>query len=116
VLPTFTYLFNKLAAFEKEVHASPEIFTDYYANCINAGFAKMKEYYTKMDESRVYSTAVALHPYYRLEWFEEQWKDTPDSRREIRRAKDAVKQHYHDFLDKLQEQDKEVQEQPPLVP
>jgi hypothetical protein len=65
------YLFAKLKKHANEVKESPHLFTDYYIASLNHGFAKLSEYYIKIDESPYYAAAVALHPYRRFTYFDE---------------------------------------------
>jgi hypothetical protein len=101
VLPAFDYLFNKLSKAELEVNNDPSLFTDYYINCINAGFTKLKEYYSLTDKSRLYRAAVALHPGKRFQWFENQWRYNKGGHRDIANAKSAVKLLWQRWLDDL---------------
>jgi hypothetical protein len=39
---------------------------------------KLDKYYNLLDETSIYYTALALHPAYRWDWFEETWKEKPD--------------------------------------
>ena len=64
------YLFSKLKKRVKEVEERPSIFNDYYTNCLNHGFTKLSDYYTKIDESPYYAAAVALHPCQKFDYFE----------------------------------------------
>jgi hypothetical protein len=64
------FLFLKLAKRSDEVNARPDIFSDHYRHCINHSFSKLQYYYTKIDDSRLYAAAVALHPYIRFNYFE----------------------------------------------
>ncbi|KAM0711447.1 hypothetical protein Q7P35_002187 [Cladosporium inversicolor] len=52
------YLFIKLRKRSNEVLARPELFTDYYTHCLNHGFDKLSEYYTKIDNSPYYAASV----------------------------------------------------------
>jgi hypothetical protein len=45
---------------------------------VNAVWAKIDHYYQLLDETPIYYTALALHPGYSWEYFEEQWADRPD--------------------------------------
>jgi hypothetical protein len=102
VLPAFDYLFNKLAKFEEEVNAQPELFTDYYTSCISAGFIKLRQYYELTDRSSIYRAAVALHPGKRFLWFERQWTAQEGGHREVKAAKDAVRLLWRRHLDTLE--------------
>lgn len=64
------YLFIKLRKRSNEVLARPELFTDYYTHCLNHGFDKLSEYYTKIDNSPYYAASVVLHPYKKYDYFE----------------------------------------------
>jgi hypothetical protein len=56
------FLFLKLARRADEVNADQELFSDHYRHCINHGFGKLQQYYINIDDSSLYSAAVALHP------------------------------------------------------
>ncbi|RYP68175.1 hypothetical protein DL771_006825 [Monosporascus sp. 5C6A] len=47
----------------------------------------LNEYYTKLEETPIYVTALALHPAYRWRWFERNWIDHPEW---IQHARDQV--------------------------
>jgi hAT family C-terminal dimerisation region len=55
---------------------------------INLGWDKLEEYYSRLDETPIYYTALALHPAYRWDYFEEQWDNHPDW---VAKAKEMVK-------------------------
>ena len=101
VLPAFDHLFNKLSKAELEVNQDPSLFTDHYINCINAGFAKLKEYYGLTDRSSLYLLVIALHPGKRFRWFENQCRYNKGGRRDIANAKSAVKLLWQRWLDDL---------------
>lgn len=64
------YLFNKLKKHADEVTDRPSLFTDHYRHCLNYGFTKLSEYYTKIDDSRLYYAAIALNPCKKYDYFE----------------------------------------------
>jgi hypothetical protein len=64
------FLFLKLARRSEEVNADQEIFSDHYRHCINYSFSKLQQYYTKIDNSRLYTAAVALYPCIRFNYFQ----------------------------------------------
>jgi hypothetical protein len=66
------FLFLKFAERADEVNADQELFSDHYRHCINHRFSKLQQYYTKIDDSRLYTAAVAIHPYMRFKYFEKQ--------------------------------------------
>ncbi|KAM0713361.1 hypothetical protein Q7P35_000814 [Cladosporium inversicolor] len=98
VIPTMDYLFAKLKKHAKEVEETPKIFTDYYIICLNHGFAKLSEYYTKIDESPFYATAVALHPCKRFTYFDEIWSKTTGSATNIHNAQQSTWRLFDDYL------------------
>jgi hypothetical protein len=105
VLPAFEHLFRGLQKRSNEVHAigGAELFTDHYMACLDAGFIKMKQYYTDTDKSTLYRAAIALHPCLRLTWFETHWKNLPDNKglAEIALAKAAVYSLWSEYLAKV---------------
>lgn len=50
---------------------------DHYAININRGWAKLSEYFSKLDESPAYYAAVVLHPHLKR-YCANSWKDQPD--------------------------------------
>ncbi|RYP04132.1 hypothetical protein DL765_010295 [Monosporascus sp. GIB2] len=54
---------------------------------LNLAWLKLNEYYTKLEETPIYVTALALHPAYRWRWFERNWADHPEW---IQHARDQV--------------------------
>jgi len=105
VLPGFDYLFNALQRAQDEVNKNRELFSDYYASCLDVGFTKLQQYYNLTDHSRLYRAAVALHPAKRFAWFEQQWSQNTGGLKDVANAKIAVKKLWHDF----------IAEQPPLT-
>jgi len=100
VLPMMDYLFKKLKKHADEVSESPQLFTDHYRHCINHGFNKLQEYYTKADDSRLYAAAVALHPCYRYNYFDSQWTPTTDGRRAVATAKRQTRELFEEYLER----------------
>jgi hypothetical protein len=95
------FLFLKLARRANEVNADQELFSDYYRHCINHGFSKLQQYYTKIDDSRLYTAAVALHPCMRFAYFEKQWANKPGGREQIDNAKRWTRSLFDDYLSRL---------------
>ncbi|EJP61382.1 transposase-like protein [Beauveria bassiana ARSEF 2860] len=56
---------------------------------INLGWEKLNKYYSLLDETPIYCTALALHPAFRWGYFENEWKDHPDW---VVKAKQAVRE------------------------
>jgi hypothetical protein len=82
----------------KEVEEAPEIFTDYYTNCLNYGFAKLSKYYTKIDESPFYAAAIALYPCKRFTYFDEIWSKTTGGATNIHNARQSTRRLFNDYL------------------
>jgi hypothetical protein len=98
VIPTMDFLFAKLKKHSHEVEDSPELFSDYYTECLNHGFVKLSEYYTKIDESPYYAAAVALHPCKRFTYFDEIWSKTTGGVASIQTAKASTRRLFDDYL------------------
>jgi hypothetical protein len=45
---------------------------------VNLAWEKLDKYYNLLNETPIYYTALALHPAYRWDWFEEIWKEKPE--------------------------------------
>ncbi|KAI8411233.1 hypothetical protein FOFC_07827 [Fusarium oxysporum] len=54
---------------------------------INLAWDKLDEYYQRLDETPIYYTAMALHPAYRWDWFDEMWAHKPSW---VEKAKEMV--------------------------
>ncbi|KAF6514314.1 hypothetical protein HZS61_005448 [Fusarium oxysporum f. sp. conglutinans] len=54
---------------------------------INLAWDKLDEYYWRLDETPIYYTAMALHPAYRWDWFDETWAHKPSW---VEKAKEMV--------------------------
>lgn len=42
--------------------------------CINLGWKKLAKYYSLTDRTPVYIASVALHPHFKMRWFEKHWQ------------------------------------------
>jgi hypothetical protein len=69
VLPAFNYILSHLETAKKRTDLSPHITTS-----INLTWIKMKDYYQKSDDSKVYLVAAVLDPQVKLAYFKENWK------------------------------------------
>jgi hypothetical protein len=112
VLPTFDYLFKKLQRASLEIEETPELFTDYYRNCVNTAFVKLREYYTKTDDSRLYRAAVALHPCHRYSYFERNWSEVVGGDSDIQGAKNATQSLFNEYLERARLDPSTFTEQP----
>lgn len=92
------YLFNTLKKHADEITARPSLFTDHYQHCINYGFVKLQEYCTKIDDSRLYSAAVALNPCRKFTYFEQAWGNKPGGRDAITAARRMTRELYEQYL------------------
>ena len=45
-----------------EIGRNKYLNNEYIAPCINIGWSKLNKYYTRIDQSPVYITAIMLHP------------------------------------------------------
>ncbi|KAG6979451.1 hypothetical protein FOFC_17288 [Fusarium oxysporum] len=54
---------------------------------INLAWDKLDEYYRRLDETPIYYTAMALHPAYHWDWFDETWAHKPSW---VEKAKEMV--------------------------
>ena len=57
------YLFAKLKKHSNKFSERPDLFTNHYIAALDYGFAKLSEYYIKVNESLYYAAAIALYPY-----------------------------------------------------
>ena len=80
VLPIFEYLLSELEQryrpyelVDYEATGAPE---DHLAINLKAAWAKINDYYSRLDESPVYFAAVCLHPYYKF-YCDRAWSDKP---------------------------------------
>lgn len=98
VIPTMDFLFSKLKKHADEVTDKPALFTDHYKHCLNHGFTKLSEYYSKIDDSRLYSAAVALNPCRRFTYFDTVWRHNKGGLTAIRKAKHQTKELFEEYL------------------
>ncbi|RYO79483.1 hypothetical protein DL762_008141 [Monosporascus cannonballus] len=85
VIPTFEFLLERLEEYKDR--ESELLDGQYLGVNINLAWKKLDEYYTKVEETPIYVTALALHPAYRWLWFERSWSDHPEW---VQRAKQQV--------------------------
>ncbi|KAG7004109.1 3-ketosteroid 1-dehydrogenase helE [Fusarium oxysporum f. sp. conglutinans] len=55
----------------------------------NLGWEKLNKYYSRLDETPIYYTALALHPAFRWGYFENEWKDNTEW---VMKAKQMVRE------------------------
>ncbi|KAG7001232.1 3-ketosteroid 1-dehydrogenase helE [Fusarium oxysporum f. sp. conglutinans] len=56
---------------------------------VNLGWEKLNKYYSRLDETPIYYTALALHPAFRWGYFENEWKDNTEW---VMKAKQMVRE------------------------
>lgn len=83
---------------------------DVFSSRVDAGWLKLNEYYSLMDQSPAYCVALFLHPKYRFDYFEEQWADHKDW---ITKARTIIRETYEryeeDWLRKEKERERAIQ-------
>jgi hypothetical protein len=87
VIIGFEFLLGKLEKYKKMAETFPE--PEHFRVNINLGWEKLEKYYTLLDETPIYYTALALHPAYRWGYFESTWECHPEW---VKRAKDMVQE------------------------
>jgi hypothetical protein len=85
VLFGFELLLSKLEEFKQFATEFPD--AEQFRIGVNLAWEKLDKYYRLFDEISIYYTALASHPTYRWDWFEEVWQEKPDW---IERAKAIV--------------------------
>jgi hypothetical protein len=85
VILGFELLLGKLEEFKQLATEFPD--AQQFRVGINLAWEKLDKYHNLLDETPIYYTALALHPAYRWDWFDEIWKENPDW---ITRAKAIV--------------------------
>jgi hypothetical protein len=63
---------------------------------INLGWKKLRKYYVLSDQSPAYRAAIALHPHYKMRWFNKHWADVEDGAW-VRSARAAIRQLYNEY-------------------
>ncbi|EKG09031.1 HAT domain-containing protein [Macrophomina phaseolina MS6] len=96
----FDHLKRNVEALEAQVasgEASREDWQD-YSTKVDAGYLKLQDYYSLLDESPAYVVAIFLHPNYRFEYFEQAWalhkSWITDAKSAIRRMYDTYEVMY----------------------
>jgi hypothetical protein len=79
IILVFEYLLNELESLilpytNVDFNAHPEVPEDHLVINPKAAWRKANEYYSKLDQSPAYYTAVCLHPYYKF-YCDNSWRD-----------------------------------------
>ncbi|KAG7420561.1 hypothetical protein Forpi1262_v016237 [Fusarium oxysporum f. sp. raphani] len=67
----YELLLNTLEEYKQLAADFPD--PEHFRIGINLAWDKLDEYYQRFDETPIYYTAMALHPAYRWDWFDETW-------------------------------------------
>jgi hypothetical protein len=81
VLHGMNFMSNVLEKAQAEVN-EPQVDleqTEHFNTGINTAWLKLEKYFKLVDRSPLYVAAIALHPAWRLEYFEDKWADRPNS-------------------------------------
>ncbi|KAL6405537.1 hAT family dimerization domain protein [Ilyonectria robusta] len=81
----YELLLNTLEEYKQLAANFPD--TEHFRIGINLAWDKLDEYYRRLDETPIYYTAIALHPAYRWDWFDETWAHKPSW---VEKAKEMV--------------------------
>ena len=103
VIPTMNYLFTMLKSRADDVTARPGRYSAHYSHCLNHGYLKLQDYFTKIDDSRLYSAAVVLNPCRRFTYFENSWSAHEGGRAMIDNAKRWTRELFEEYLKRLPE-------------
>jgi hypothetical protein len=64
----------------------------YFRLSVTAGWKKLKDYYTKLGDSPLYTAAIILHPSFGLSWLEERW--TGEQIHWVREAHESIRVYW----------------------
>jgi hypothetical protein len=93
-LKAMDWLLTKLEAEKDRIVKRPADFPQYYKSCVQTAWAKLNDYYIKTDATHIYRMAIALHPSYRMQYFNNCWwrkKDWIDD------CKDVLQDAYNNY-------------------
>ena len=93
-LKAMDWLLTKLEAEKDQTVKHPTDYPEYYKACVQTAWAKLNDYYTKTDATYVYRMAIALHPSYRMEYFNNCWWRKKDW---IEDCKDVLQEAYNTY-------------------
>jgi hypothetical protein len=96
VILGFELLLSKLEDFKQLAAEGPD--TEQFRIGINLAWEKLDKYYQLLDETPIYYTALALHPAYQWDWFEEVWSEKPEW---IEKAKSMVRDIWREDYSRL---------------
>ncbi|KAF6517647.1 hypothetical protein HZS61_003208 [Fusarium oxysporum f. sp. conglutinans] len=73
VIQGFEFLLEVLEDYKQLASEIPD--AEHFRINVNLGWEKLNKYYSRLDETPIYYTALALHPAFRWGYFENEWKD-----------------------------------------
>ncbi|KAM5527603.1 hAT family dimerization domain protein [Fusarium oxysporum f. sp. phaseoli] len=87
VIQGFEFLLEVLEDYKQLASEIPD--AEHFRINVNLGWEKLNKYYSRLDETPIYYTALALHPAFRWGYFENEWKD---STKWVMKAKQMVRE------------------------
>ncbi|KAL9561234.1 hypothetical protein ACKAV7_014589 [Fusarium commune] len=87
VIQGFEFLLEVLEDYRKLASKIPD--AEHFRININLGWEKLNKYYSRLDETPIYYTALVLHPAFRWGYFENEWKDNAEW---VKKAKQMVRE------------------------
>jgi hypothetical protein len=87
VIQGFEFLLEVLEDYKKLASEIPD--AEHFRININLGWERLNKYYSRLDETPIYYTALALHPAFRWGYFENEWKDKAEW---VTKAKQMVRE------------------------
>lgn len=97
-LQAIDYLLTELETLKRDHQYQP---SSHYKACINLGWKKLNKYYELSDVTPAYRAAIAVHPCFKMRWFEKQWRRShphwiDEARDRIRELFDEYKRRHCD--------------------
>ncbi|KAI8399956.1 hypothetical protein FOFC_18775 [Fusarium oxysporum] len=87
VIQGFEFLLEVLEDYKQLASEIPD--AEHFRINVNLGWEKLNKYYSRLDETPIYYTALALHPAFRWGYFENEWKDNTEW---VMKAKQMVRE------------------------
>jgi hypothetical protein len=95
VLPAMETLLNELETAKENLCG---VEASHFKAMVYLAWKKLDEYYTRLDDSYAYVTAVALNPCLKLHWFRRHWAEREDW---VTNTEKKVKDAYHEYYKKV---------------
>ena len=87
-------MYQHLQVAGDRISSSPDSFHQHYKTGVDCGWIKLLEFYTEINETPIYRAAMVLHPRYKYDYFEQNWKK---ERQWISRMRADVRQFYEEY-------------------